>query len=116
MKKLLVVLITMASLSAMASDERYDCIESVSEAVCAEVTATEGFVNGGKNVKEMKCAMDIVLRGTSGRLYLKEISTSTHIDEKTTRSAADLKAATASIYGDVISQYNQIKYDRSRCK
>lgn len=116
MKKLLVGFAFLASMSSFANIENYKCVSSTSSLDCSEVNATEGAFLGGLNVKELKCAQDIVLVGDSGRLYSKTIDLTTHIDEKVAANPSDLSTAINSMTVSVQDDVNELVGQYGKCK
>ncbi|MDD0853042.1 hypothetical protein HBN50_08040 [Halobacteriovorax sp. GB3] len=116
MKKLLVGLTLLASMSSFANIENYKCVSSTSSLVCSDVIATEGMFLGGLNVKELKCAQDIVLVGDSGRLYSETIDLTTHIDEKVAANPSDLSIAINSMTIRIQDEINELVGQYGKCK
>lgn len=116
MKKMIAALMLLSSMYSFAKKESLKCIDDISALGCMDVKVSEGFVYGAQNIMEFKCAVDVTLKGTSGRLYFKEIATSTHIDEKAVNTHANtLKEASDVMIKEIEQQLLEIKSKYKEC-
>lgn len=116
MKKILTGLIFLSSMASFASSEKYKCISSTSSFYCAEVESVEGAFVGGRDVVELVCSQDITFKSESGRMYMRSLILTTHIDEKVSKTASNIQTAFGTIKLELESEYKEISSRIKKCE